>query len=176
MEVMVMAETPQELFEHDVQDLYDAEQKLVRALERMAKKATDRELKKGFAAHAKTTQRQARRLEQVFRTIGRKPKRHTCAGINGLIEEYASFVRDEKPSEEVLDVFSVAAALKVEHYEIVAYNDLAKLAQQLGNETAASLLQETLEEEQETAHLLEGLSERLGAAMMAASSDEGEEE
>jgi ferritin-like metal-binding protein YciE len=172
---MDMAETPQELFEHDVQDLYDAEQKLVRALERMAKKASDRELAKGFAAHAKTTQRQARRLEQVFRTLGRKPKRHTCAGINGLIEEYATFVRDEKPSEEVLDVFSVAAALKVEHYEIVAYKDLVALAQQLGNDTAASLLQETLKEEEDTAKLLEGLSERLGRAMMAAAADEAEE-
>jgi len=170
-----MAETPQELFEHDVQDLYDAEQKLVRALERMAKKASDRELAKGFAAHAKTTRRQARRLEQVFRTLGRRPKRHTCAGINGLIEEYATFVRDEKPSEEVLDVFSVAAALKVEHYEIVAYRDLAKLAQQLGNETAASLLQETLKEEEATAQLLEGLSERLGQAMMATTADEAED-
>ena len=170
-----MAETPQELFEHDVQDLYDAEQKLVRALERMAKKASDRELAKGFAAHAKTTRRQARRLEQVFGTLGRRPKRHTCAGINGLIEEYATFVRDEKPSAEVLDVFSVAAALKVEHYEIVAYRDLAKLAQQLGNETAASLLQETLKEEEATAQLLEGLSERLGQAMMAATADEAED-
>ena len=170
-----MAETPQELFEHDVQDLYDAEQKLVRALERMAKKASDRELAKGFAAHAKTTRRQARRLEQVFRTLGRRPKRHTCAGINGLIEEYATFVRDEKPSEEVLDVFSVAAALKVEHYEIVAYKDLVALAQQLGNDTAASLLQETLKEEEDTAKLLEGLSERLGRAMMAAAADEAEE-
>src|SRR5688572_18543471 len=167
---MEMAETPQELFEHDVQDLYDAEQKLVRALERMAKKASDRQLAKGFAAHAKTTKRQARRLEQVFRTLDRKPKRHTCAGINGLIEEYATFVRDEKPSEEILDVFSVAAALKVEHYEIVAYKDLIKLAQQLGNATAASLLRETLKEEQETASLLEGLSGRLGKAMMAAES------
>ena len=111
----------------------------------------------------------------MFRTLGRRPKRHTCAGINGLIEEYATFVRDEKPSEEVLDVFSVAAALKVEHYEIVAYRDLAKLAQQLGNETAASLLQETLKEEEATAQLLEGLSERLGQAMMAATADEAED-
>jgi ferritin-like metal-binding protein YciE len=170
-----MAETPQELFEHDVQDLYDAEQKLVRALERMAKNASDRELAKGFAAHARTTQRQARRLEQVFRTVGRKPKRHPCAGINGLIEEYATFVRDEKPSDTVLDSFSVAAALKVEHYEIVAYKDLVKLAQQLGNETAAALLRETLAEEQETATLLENLSGRLGAAMMAASADDDED-
>jgi ferritin-like metal-binding protein YciE len=163
-----MAETAQELFEHDVRDLYDAEQKLVRALERMAKKATDRELAKGFAAHAKTTRRQARRLEQVFRTLGRKPRRHPCAGIDGLIEEYATFVSDEKPSEEVLDAFSIAAALKVEHYEIVAYKDLIQLAQQLGNGTAASLLKETLKEEQDTANLLEKLSKRLGEAMIAA--------
>jgi ferritin-like metal-binding protein YciE len=161
---MEMAETAQELFEHDVQDLYDAEQKLVRALERMAKKASDRELAKGFTAHARTTQRQVRRLEQVFRTLGRKPKRHICAGINGLIEEYATFVRDEKPSKEVLDVFSVAAALKVEHYEIVAYKDLVTLAEQLGNDAAAALLRETLKEEEDTANLLESLSERLGQA------------
>jgi ferritin-like metal-binding protein YciE len=141
----------------------------------MAKTATDRELSKGFAAHAKTTQRQARRLEQVFRTIDRKPKRHTCAGINGLIEEYGTFVRDEKPSEEVLDVFSVAAASKVEYYEILAYKDLIKSAQQLGNETAAALLQATLKEEQDTANLLASLSERLGAAMMAAGTADEQE-
>jgi ferritin-like metal-binding protein YciE len=171
-----MAETARDLFEHAVQDLYDAEQKLVRALQRMAKNASDRELAKGFAAHAKTTQRQARRLEQVFRTLGRKPKRHPCAGINGLIEEYATFVREEKPSEAVLDAFSVAAALKVEHYEIVAYKDVVKLAQQLGNNTAASLLQETLKEEEATATLLESLSERLGEALLASGSASEDED
>jgi ferritin-like metal-binding protein YciE len=143
----------------------------------MATKASHRDLAKGFAAHAKTTKRQARRLEQVFRTVGRKPRRHRCAGIDGLIEEYATFVRDEKPSEEVLDAFSIAAALKVEHYEIVAYKDLIKLAQQLGNHTAAGLLKETLKEEQTTASLLENLSQQVGQAMMAAESaaENGEE-
>jgi ferritin-like metal-binding protein YciE len=160
-----MADTAHQLFEHHVRDMYDAEQKLVRALRRMAKNATNRQLAKGFTAHARTTERQVRRLEQVFKALGRKPRRQPCAGVDGLIEEYSTFVREEKPGDEVLDAFAAEAGLKVEHYEIVAYKGLIDLAKQLGLSNEASLLKETLREEEETAAELEGLSKVLGKAL-----------
>ena len=160
-----MADTAKQLFQHHIRDMYDAEQKLVRALRRMAKNATDRTLAKGFTAHAKTTQRQVRRLEQVFRALGKKPRRQPCAGVDGLIEEYSTFVREEKPGAEVLDAFSAEAGLKVEHYEIVAYKGLIDLAKQLGLSGEADLLKETLREEEQTATELEAMSKTLGRAL-----------
>jgi ferritin-like metal-binding protein YciE len=157
-----MADTAHQLFEHHIRDMYDAEQKLVRALKRMAKNASNRELAKGFTAHARTTQRQVRRLEQVFKRLGRKARRQPCAGVDGLIEEYATFVREEEPSDEVLDAFAAEAGLKVEHYEIVAYKGLIDLANQLGLKNEAGLLKETLKEEEETASELEAMSKSLG--------------
>jgi ferritin-like metal-binding protein YciE len=139
-----MAGTAQDLFEHGLRDMYDAEQKLVRALQRMAKKATNRELARGFTAHARTTARQAKRLEQIFRTLGRKPR----------------------------DVFAAEAALKVEHYEIVSYKGLIDLADHLQMEDASELLQATLEEERETAADLEKLSKSLGDTLPESDDEE----
>jgi ferritin-like metal-binding protein YciE len=160
-----MADTAAQLFEHHIRDMYDAEQKLVRALRRMSKNATDRKLARGFTAHAKTTQRQVRRLQQVFKGLGRKPRRQSCAGVDGLIEEYSTFVREERPAAEVLDAFSAEAGLKVEHYEIVAYKGLIDLAKRLGLRSEAKLLTETLREEETTATELEKLSKKLGQAL-----------
>jgi ferritin-like metal-binding protein YciE len=170
-----MADTAQQLFEHHIRDMYDAEQKLVRALRRMAKNATDRTLAKGFTAHAKTTERHVRRLEQVFRALEKKPRRQPCAGVDGLIEEYSNFVREENPAPEVLDAFAAEAGLKVEHYEIVAYKSLIDLAKQLGMSREADLLKETLREEEQTASELERMSKKLGQALPAQDEEEEEE-
>jgi ferritin-like metal-binding protein YciE len=133
--------------EHGLKDLYGAEQKLVKALGKMAKDVGHRELSRGFAAHQKTTQRQVRRLEQVFKKVGKNPRKHPCAGIDDLIREYSTFVREERPGEAVLNVFATEAALKVEHYEIIAYKGLIDLANQIGSRDAVQLLTETLTEE-----------------------------
>lgn len=152
-----------ELFQHELKDIYDAEHKLSRELGNMAKKAHDEQLAEGFIEHQQQTEGQIKRLEEVFGVLDKKPSREVCHGINGLLEEYKSFVKEEDPSPELLDVFSTGAALKVEHYEISSYNSLIKLAQQAGLTDAISLLQENLSEEQETAEKLETLSEQLGA-------------
>jgi ferritin-like metal-binding protein YciE len=149
--------------------MYDAERKLIKPLDRMARNASNRKLAKGFQTHRKVTQRQAKRLEQIFRSLGKKPRRHPCAGISGLIEEYSTFLREEKPSAAALDAFSAEAGLKVEHYEIVAYKGLIDLAKQLGLGDAVALLQATLAEEEETAHQLEAISKPLGEALARAS-------
>lgn len=150
-----MPKTAKELFEHELRDIYDAENKLVIALESMAKKCTDKKLVEGFKEHRKVTQGQIARLEQVFALVDRKPRREPCKGISGLIEEFNSFVQDENPPAEVLDVVAAAGASKVEHYEIGAYTSLIGLAETIGLTEGVKLLRQNLEEEQETLKELE---------------------
>lgn len=144
-----------ELFEHELRDMYDAEEKLVRATETMAKKASDEQLSAAFEEHCEVTKGQVKRLEQVFESIGREPRREKCPGINGLIEEFSEFVKEE-PAPEVLDFFAIGAASKVEHYEINAYKSLIALAGKLGVDAAP--LEANLAEELETAKKLESIS------------------
>jgi ferritin-like metal-binding protein YciE len=151
-----------ELFEHELKDIYDAENKLSRELQSMAKKVSDEQLAEGFLEHKQQTDGQIKRLDDVFGLLDKKPSRETCHGINGLIKEFKSFVDEEKPSPELLDVFATGASLKVEHYEMASYKSLIKLARQAGLNNAVSLLEENLSEEEETARKLEALSEELG--------------
>ena len=144
-----------ELFEHELRDIYDAEEKLVRATETMAKKVTDKTLTSAFEEHCEVTKGQVKRLETVFKAIGREPRREKCPGINGLIEEFSEFTK-ENPSDAVLDFFAIGAATKVEHYEINAYKSLIALAETLGVDP--TLLQQNLAEEEETAKKLESMS------------------
>jgi ferritin-like metal-binding protein YciE len=154
-------ETARDLFEHELRDMYDAELKLVRALETMATKCSNSDLVAAFENHQRVTEEQARRLERVFEAISRKPRREPCAGINGLIEEFSKFVK-ENPSDDVLDVFATGAAQKVEQYEICAYDSLIELGSHLGISEAVQLFQTTLAEEQETAELLKAMAQKLG--------------
>lgn len=160
-------ESGKDLFIHELQDIYDAENKLVIALEDMAKKVENPELQKSFEEHRTVTQKQVERLEKVFPMVDRKPSREPCKGINGLIEEFKSFVKEEEPKPAVLNVFATGAALKVEHYEIVSYESLIKLADQLGLADAAQLFQESLSEERETAQELDTMSQKLGQELPA---------
>ena len=162
-----MADTAHELFEHELKDIYDAEHKLVKALERMAKKTENEKLAQGFEQHRQVTEGQVERLKQVFDLIEKRPQRQPCAGIDGLIREYTKFVREEKPEAAVHDLFAAGAAEKVEHYEIVAYKGLIELANQLEMEDAAELLNVTLREEEETARKLERMSRQLGRELTA---------
>lgn len=160
-------DTGKELFEHELRDMYDAEHKMLRSLESMAKKVASPELTEAFELHRKTTETQIQRLEKVFELVDRAPRREPCEGINGLIEEFSEFVKEEDPAEPILNVFASAAAIKVEHYEICAYKSLIRLADQMGLSEAAQLMQETLREEQQTAQELETLSEKLGQEVPA---------
>lgn len=156
-----------ELFEHELRDVYDAEHKLVNALESMANKVPDPQLSTSFAEHRRATQGQVQRLEQVFRIIDRAPRREPCKGINGLIEEFSHFLQEENPADPILNVFATGAAIKVENYEISAYKSLIKLADQLGLSEAAELFEQTLREEQETRDDLEQMSDKLGQEISA---------
>ena len=157
-----MADNAQELFEHELKDIYDAEHKLVKALAKMAKDVEDEKLSQAFEEHRDVTQGQVERLEEVFELLDVRAQRQPCAGIDGLIREYTKFVREEKPEGPVLDVFATGAAKKVEHYEIQAYKGLIELAQQLELPDAVELLQQSLREEEQTAQKLERMSKQLG--------------
>ena len=160
-------ETGNDLFLHELKDIYDAEHKLVNALETMSNKVKNPELSQSFEDHRRVTQGQIDRLEKVFQLIDRAPAREKCDGINGLISEFQSFVKEEDPDDRVLNVFATSAAIKVENYEISSYKSLIKLADQLGLSEAAELFEQTLREERETAQLLEQMSEKLGQELPA---------
>ncbi len=164
-----MLDTLQELFEHELRDMYDAEHKLVRALRTMAKKVPDKALSENLEDHRSITQRQVKRLEEVFRAVDKKPRREPCRGINGLIDEFTKFVNQEESSEEILNTFAVGASLKVEQYEIVAYQTLLRLAGQLELPEALALLEENLSEEIEAARQLESLADQLAGPLTSLS-------
>ena len=139
----------EDLFLHQLQDIYYAEQQITKALPKMIEKATAPALKQGFQTHLRETEGQIRRLEQVFSLIGENVKGVTCPAIDGIIKE-ANEVAGEIEDKRVLDAALIAAAQAVEHYEITRYGTLIAWANQLGRTQAAALFQETLDEEYAT--------------------------
>ena len=140
-------QTIEELFEHELKDIYSAEHSLLDALEQMANEATDREIKKGFVQHRKETQGQIKRLDRIYKSLGQKPEVGTCPGIEGLIKEKKAFMR-ERPSGELLEFYNVGAGQKVERYEITAYEGLIDMAEKLGMSDIVELLEQNLQEEE----------------------------
>jgi len=141
--------TMNDLFVHQLQDIYYAEQQLVKALPKMADKATEPQLKQGFLTHLNETKEHVKRLEQVFQMHGVAVKAIDCPAIDGIIEE-ANETAGEVADKAVLDAALINAAQAAEHYEIVRYGSLIAWAKQLGRNDCASLLQKTLEEEKAT--------------------------
>ena len=146
------------LLEEQLKDMYSAEKQLLRVLPKMAKAASSQELRTALQEHTEVTKRQVERLEQVFESLGKKAKAKTCAAMQGLIEE-ANEIMGEEGEDAVLDAGIIAAAQKVEHYEIASYGTVRTWARLSGQEEAARLLQETLDEEAETDQRLTQLAE-----------------
>ena len=163
-------ETLQELYLAELQDVYDAEKQLVKALPKMAKTATNDELKAAFEQHLEQTEEHVSRLERVFEDLGEKPKGKKCKAMQGLIEEGKEMMAEDA-TEEVMDAALIAAAQKVEHYEIATYGTLRTYAEMLGFDDQADLLQETLDEEKDTD---ENLTE-LAVSCVNLEAEEGEE-
>ncbi|HYJ32380.1 MAG TPA: ferritin-like domain-containing protein [Candidatus Binatia bacterium] len=149
----------EKLFVDQLKDVYNAEKQIVRALPRMSKAAGNEELKEAFDTHLRETEKHVDRLEQIFKDLGKNPTGKKCMGMEGLIEE-AKELLNEDVDEEVLDAGLIAAAQRVEHYEMAAYGCLKTYAGLLGNERAARLLEETLGEEKRTDDLLTQIAER----------------
>jgi ferritin-like metal-binding protein YciE len=132
----------------ELRDIYHAEKQLVKALPKMAKKAKSDKLRQAFEHHLDQTRGHVDRLEQVFEKLDTRPRAKRCEAMEGLIEE-AEELMEEVNTPEVLDAALIAAAQKVEHYEIASYGTLHALAEELGQNEVANLLEQTLNEEKE---------------------------
>jgi ferritin-like metal-binding protein YciE len=150
--------TMDDLFVHQLQDIYYAEKQLAKALPKMAEKATDRQLKQGFLSHLEETKTHVQRLEQVFQMHGVEVKAVDCPAIDGIIKE-ADEVTGEVADKAVLDAALINAGQAAEHYEITRYGSLIAWAKQLGRNDCASVLQKTLDEEKATDRKLTTLAE-----------------
>ena len=147
-----------DLYVHTLRDIYYAEQKITKALPDMIEKATDEELRSGFAEHLEQTRQHIARLEQVFSLHGIDTGGVDCPAIDGIIEETDEISGDVDDSE-VLDAALIAAAQAVEHYEISRYGTLKTWAEELGHSEAVKLLNQTLSEEKETNEKLTQIAE-----------------
>lgn len=148
----------EDLLIYQLNDLYDAEQRLCEALPEMASAAASPALQQAFRSHLEQTKRQVSRLEQAFVDLGKAATRETCEAMKGLIKE-GSEVVDAAGDPDVKDAALIAAGQRVEHYEIASYGAARTFAQRLGHTTVARLLQTTLDEEKETDQRLNQLAE-----------------
>ncbi|MYZ50094.1 ferritin-like domain-containing protein [Propylenella binzhouense] len=139
-------QTFDDLFLHQLQDIYYAEKQILKALPKMIEKATNPQLKAGFEAHRRETENHVSRLEQVFRLHGSEPKAVDCPAMDGIIKE-ANEMAGDVADKDVLDAALINAAQAVEHYEIVRYGTLVAWAKQLGRNDCATILEQTLGEE-----------------------------
>jgi ferritin-like metal-binding protein YciE len=146
------------LFVEELRDIYNAENQLIKALPKMAKAASSEELKSAFEEHFAQTRGHVERLEEIFEELGKPAKGKTCKAMKGLIEE-GSEMMEEEGEDSVLDAGIIAAAQKVEHYEIASYGTVRAWAEQLGKDNAVDLLQQTLDEESEANEKLTELAE-----------------
>jgi ferritin-like metal-binding protein YciE len=159
-----------DVYVEQLKDLYSAETQLIKALPKMAKAATSPELADGFKAHLEQTKEHAVRLEKILGDLDEKPTGKKCKAMAGLIEEGAETI-EEDASPAAKDAMLIAAAQRVEHYEIAGYGSVKTYAKLLGEDEAADLLEQTLEEEVETDEKLTGAAESINAE-----AEQGEEE
>jgi len=165
--------TLEDLLVEQVRDLYDAEKQLVRALPKMAEAANSEDLQQAIQNHLEETKNQVSRLERVFQELDKPAKGKACKAMRGLIEEGGEEAEGDSP---LTDLAIIAAAQRVEHYEISAYGTAKAIAQQLGQDTVVSLLEETEEEEKAAdTKLTDIATELMGQVENVAASEEEEE-
>ncbi len=162
----------QELYVKELQDLYDAENQLIKALPKMAEGASSEELRNAFEEHLEQTKEHAQRLEQILRGLGEDAKGEKCKGMEGLVKEGGEVLKEDM-EEQVKDAAIIGAAQRVEHYEIAGYGTVRTFASLLGEDEAVELLEKTLEEEKETDEKLTELAQNIN---VEADQEEGSEE
>lgn len=150
----------QDLLIQELKDLYSAENQLVKALPKMAKAASSEKLKAAFEEHLDVTQTHVARLEEIFEGLEASPRGKKCEAMAGLVAEGAEIIKKKGVDPSVKDAALIAAAQKVEHYEIAGYGTVRTFARMLGMEDAAALLEQTLEEEKEADETLNELAEQ----------------
>lgn len=161
-------QTMDDLFLHGLQDIYYAENEVIKALPKLIDKATNRDLAKGLRDHLKETENQVERLDQVFKKLGKQPKGVKCPAIDGLISE-GDEIAGEVADKEVLDAAIVGAAQSVEHYEIARYGTLIAWAESLGHDDVVRFLTTNLNEEKAADNKLSTVARRKGVNRKAAS-------
>jgi ferritin-like metal-binding protein YciE len=165
----------QDLMVEELRDLYSAENQLLKALPKVAKACENEELKAAFEQHTQETQVHVDRLEQIFERLGEKPTGKKCKGMEGLIEENKEMM-SEDAEPEVMDAGLIVGSQKIEHYEIAGYGSAVTFAKLLGNDEAAQLLAQTLDEEERTDKKLTEIAESAINVQAAQGGDEEEEE
>ena len=152
---------PRELFLHELGDVLYAEKTLVKALPKLQEEASDEELAKGFGDHLEETRQHVKNVEQAFEQLGEPAKAEKCPGIEGITKEHDDFVANESPSQDVLDAFLTGAGARAEHYEIAAYEGLVTMAEAMGEDEVARLLNENLEQEKKALGKMQTIGKRL---------------
>jgi ferritin-like metal-binding protein YciE len=148
----------EDLFRHELKDLYDAEHRIIEALPQMAEKASNSSLKQAFEDHLRQTEKHVERLEAIFEHLGIEPERVKCDAMVGLVKE-GSAVLGADGDPDAIDAGLIAAAQKVEHYEIAGYGTVRSFARRLNNQYVAELCEQTLDEEKNTDQLLTEIAE-----------------
>jgi ferritin-like metal-binding protein YciE len=165
-----------ELYVEQLRDLYSAETQLVKALPKMAEAATSEQLRTGFQQHLTQTQEHVRRLETIFEKLSEKPTGQKCKGMEGLIKEGREVIEDEEFEAELKDAALIAAAQRVEHYEIAGYGTVRTFANLLEDDEALELLEKTLDEEKETDQKLTEIAESANVEAQGGQQDVDAEE
>jgi ferritin-like metal-binding protein YciE len=158
-------QTGHELFVHGLNDMLDAEHQLVEALEELAGDSSREDLRNAFHRHREETQQQIGRLEQCFELLGESPEKTECQGIRGLVGEKEAFT-DEEPTQDLIDVFNVEAAIKAESYEICEYESLIDMAREMKHSKVVQLLNQNLKEEKSTLKKMEDFSGKVKPVQM----------
>ena len=164
-----------EVYIAELKDLYDAENRLLKAIPKMAKAASSEKLRSGFEEHLEQTRGHVDRLKEILDAMGEKAGGKKCAGMTGIVKE-GEEIMEEDFEGEVMDAALISAAQRVEHYEIAAYGCVRTWAELLGENEASALLEKTLEEEKETDQKLTELAEQINVQAKASSGEEEDEE
>ena len=153
--------TPRELFVHELSDAMSAEQQILKMLPELQNEVLNHEVQEALKTHEEETQQQIRNIQEVFRQLGETPEATTCYAVKGLDEEHKALLK-EQPSPEILEMANLSGAAKTEHYEMAMYTGLVQLAKDLGENEAAQLLQDNLDQEKAMAVRVETLARELG--------------
>lgn len=154
------------LYVDELKDLYSAEKQILQALPKMAKKASNQQLRQGFEKHLEQTRIQVERLDRIFELLGKSPRGKKCKGMEGLLEEGKEMMQEDM-DDDVMDAALISAAQRVEHYEIAGYGTVRTYADLLGEKEHAKLLQQTLDEEGQTDKELTKLAQLINVEAMA---------
>lgn len=162
----------QDVLHEQLRDLLSAEKQLTKALPKMAKAASSEELREAIEDHLQVTEGHVQRLVQIFDKLGEPPKAKTCKAMQGLIEEGGEVIKEKRESEpSAIDAALIAAAQRVEHYEISAYGSARAFAEALGHMDIANLLQQTLDEESQADEILGNVAKSVNTDALSAADD-----